>query len=407
MFRRNYRNIIIVGGVLLLALLPRKSAQGDQDDSASDAAIQEAITTLEEKLAECDTAADKKKISMAIAGLRKLTKVSPATVTDKPEADDPEESPESKLPVPDDDAQKKATAIVKDVFKADYDKAKSQSQKLELAKKLLQEGEQTQDDPTGRFVLLRIARDLAAQAGDVSVTMQAIDQIAASYEVDSLEMKTDEVAKLAKSTAGRHGQREVIEAIEHLTDAAVDKEKYPIAQHLAGLAITVSRNTKDAALLKSAVARSKEVDQNAAAYAEAQKAVKVLEEKPTDPDANLIVGKFRCFNKNDWENGLPLLALSDDGALNDLAEKDVHGATEPVEQLALGDGWWDLSEKETGGTKAHLRHRAEHWYQEALPNLSGLPKSKAEKRLAEIAAATNPTPKAANPRAAVASKSKN
>ena len=77
-------------------------------------------------------------------------------------------------------------------------------------------------------------------------------------------MKVSMLTKLSKSVSTAPAQKELVDAIEHVTDVAVNKENHPVAQQLAGLAITVSRNAKDGSLLKRAVARSKVIEPNAA-----------------------------------------------------------------------------------------------------------------------------------------------
>src|SRR5579883_614338 len=74
-------------------------------------------------------------------------------------------------PVPDAAAQKKADALVKDVFGAEIARAKSPTDKAAVAEKLLKQGIDTRDDPAARFVLLRDARELAAQAGAVPTAL--------------------------------------------------------------------------------------------------------------------------------------------------------------------------------------------------------------------------------------------
>ncbi len=54
-----------------------------------------------------------------------------------------DELAEAKQSVPHDAGQKEATSLIRDVYKADFEKAKTPLQKLELAKKLFREGVQT------------------------------------------------------------------------------------------------------------------------------------------------------------------------------------------------------------------------------------------------------------------------
>ena len=115
-----------------------------------------------------------------------------------------------------------------------------------------------------------------------------------------------------------------------------------------------------------------------------------LEKTPDDPEANLVVGKYLCFVKGDWDKGLPMLALGKDEALKALAKQELEGAASSTEQAKLGDGWWNLAEKQEGTAKKQIQARAGYWYQKALPGLSGLMKDKVEKRLAQVAGELSP-----------------
>src|SRR5262249_6318222 len=80
-----------------------------------------------------------------------------------------------KAPVPAAEAQKKAEALIHELYEKEYAKAaKDRAARSQLAVTLLQEGRDTNDDWAGRFVLFREARDLAARAGDAPTALQAI-----------------------------------------------------------------------------------------------------------------------------------------------------------------------------------------------------------------------------------------
>ena len=110
----------------------------------------------------------------------------------------------------------------------------------------------------------------------------------------------------------------------------------------------------------------------------------MLQDDPNDPDANQIVGAFRCFVKGDWEGGLPMLALGNDAALRALAARDMEGVSGREDQVALGDAWWELASKDEGMAKESLQQRAAHWYRKAMAGLTGLVKEKIAARLKEI-----------------------
>ena len=90
--------------------------------------------------------------------------------------------------VPDAAAQAQAEKLIRDVFKDEYART-SAADRLNLARKLLQQGIDTVDDPASRFVLFREARDLAAQAGDLETALTAVDEMARFFQVSAPEMK--------------------------------------------------------------------------------------------------------------------------------------------------------------------------------------------------------------------------
>ncbi len=69
-----------------------------------------------------------------------------------------------KLPMPDEAAQKVAEKVVLNAYQDDFSSAKTADQKVALAKKLIDEGTSTKDDPTERFMLCRLARDMVGSA---------------------------------------------------------------------------------------------------------------------------------------------------------------------------------------------------------------------------------------------------
>ena len=75
-----------------------------------------------------------------------------------------------------------------------------------------------------------------------------------------------------------------------------------------------------------------------------------------------MLGKYLCFAKDDWEKGLPMLALSSNASLKALAEKDLQGAATALGRVRLGDAWWPL----------HGKQRAAYWYEKAMPGLEKL-----------------------------------
>src|SRR5262249_16248587 len=89
---------------------------------------------------------------------------------------------EPQIPIPDTAAQKKAEIVIKDLFKAEYAKTKSPDRR-DLAAKLLRTAGAEKNVVT-RFVLLREARDLAAQNSSFELAQESNHALASAYEVE-------------------------------------------------------------------------------------------------------------------------------------------------------------------------------------------------------------------------------
>ena len=77
----------------------------------------------------------------------------------------------ARLPVPDTVHQEAALKLVKGLFKEEFAQRKAEDRKA-LSLKLLQQAEETKDDPAGKYVLFAQARDLAAEIGDLELALR-------------------------------------------------------------------------------------------------------------------------------------------------------------------------------------------------------------------------------------------
>ena len=301
-----------------------------------------------------------------------------------------------KATIPDDNAQSQALTLIREVYKDDYSQATTPEKKGELAKKLLEKAGDSKDDATNQFVMLRVAKELAVQAGDAETAFQAVDEMANGFPVDALEMKVAVLAKVVPVVKDPEELKQLAEMALSVMNLAIGEDKHDLAKRLGPLVLSAAQRAKDKDLVKQVQASVRSVNEAAKAFQEAKAAMKTLEEQPTDPDANLAVGKYLCFTKGNWKRGRAMLALGSDAVLKALAMKEMGGEADAAEQVKLGDGWWGQAEKEKGTTKQNLEGRARYWYEKALPELTGLMKDKVEKRVAstegtEVATAEPPS----------------
>ena len=274
--------------------------------------------------------------------------------------------------------------LVKDVYADEGANAKTTAAIRALAKKLLKNAEESTKDAAARYVLLKMARDVAAQAPDGELTFQAIDAMAESFQVDALKMKATALGKFGPMARSVDQHKALSELAGPLADEAMRKDDFVLAEQLAKLGLAEARKARDREVVGQAQQRVHQVQRSAEVFESVGAALAVLEKSPADPDANLTVGKYFSFVKRNWEKGLPMLAQGSDPTLKALGVKESQPPAAAEKQAGLADQWWAVAESEQAGPNSKaMQARAGYWYTQALPGLSGLAKVKAEKRLAE------------------------
>jgi len=279
--------------------------------------------------------------------------------------------------VPDAAALRDAEKVIRDAFKGDYVK-KNPADLSSLAKKLLGEAMKPQKDAGLHYALLEECREVAAQAGDVATAMTAVDELDRTFAVDGFAIRAESLAACMKSTKLVDTARAVADAYLPLIEHLVDRDEHDAALQLCPKAETAAKAAQNAGSVAKIQARAKEISALRDEYRNLKPFFKTIEEKPADPAANLAVGLYRCFAKNDWTHGAPMLAKGSDPALAALGQKEASAPTEAQAQVSLADGWREAGEKKLGTLKTRLLSRALHWYEKALPEIPGLGRVKIE-----------------------------
>lgn len=293
-----------------------------------------------------------------------------------------------RTPVPDVAKQKEAEKTIKDLFKSEYAK-KTPAERRELSRALLAQAEKSADDPALQWVLLREAQELALQGGDLEAAFGAAEKTGKIFDTDPLALQSAALAAAAKTARQPEECAILAERALKLADAAAAADAYEAAEKAASTAVQLARGAANPVLGARAAQRSKEIGDTKTKYNALKRSRDTLAQNPADPAANLEVAQFLCFVKGDWENGLDYLSKGGDAKLRGLAGKDLAKPATAEDQVAVGDGWWDLSEGEKPGPKkGQLQSRARFWYEQALPGAPALARVRIEKRLAALEAAS-------------------
>lgn len=284
-------------------------------------------------------------------------------------------------PAPAGDALAKAEANVRMVLKDDYARKKP-GEKKGLAQKLIGLADGTTDDAAARYVMLRDARDIAAEVGDPVLAAQAIDGLAKWYEIDPAAAKLAAFDKVLGSSSNNAALRTVNELAAAGADAAFDADNYTDAVKLAQTAATAARKGGlGPAAIEDADFRLSHLKKTRDAFDAAQPSLEKLKAAPDDADANLVAGKFRCYIQGRWADGVKLLAKGSSAALKAAAELELAAPASGPADVKVAEAWWDIAQAGPDGEKRPAEARARYWYVRAVPGLMGLARAKAEGRL--------------------------
>jgi hypothetical protein len=284
-----------------------------------------------------------------------------------------------RAPIPDAARQEEVLKLVKTLFMDEYAKP-NPDERTALALKLIQQGQETKDDPAGRYVLFTQARDLATELGNLELALQAVDNLSQSFAVDGAAEKAQTLGKLGAAARSPALAKAVAQAALEAADEAMSADKFDAGERLLTVAEQAALQAKDAPIALSVRQRRKAAETLRQEFARVSAALKILEADPENAEANTTVGRHECFTKGKWAQGLPRLARCSDPALKPLAEKELE-ALEGDGQAKLANGWWTWGEKQEEPIRSAALGRAVYWYEMALPSLSGLSQTTAEQRI--------------------------
>ncbi len=291
-------------------------------------------------------------------------------------------SPGERLPIPKGPAQAKADHDLREKYKADFDKHDAADDQA-LAQRLVEQAGTT-DDPALRFVLLREARELFIDGGDLDSSLRLIDSMGTVFAIDVRDMKLSALA-VAVDKALIEPPALCAEFLK-LGDRFLDEGDVELAEHACRLAQNVIHNHR----LRDPDLESRVKEQHRTVLVSLKEtqavvsAMKKLKANPDDPAACLTVGKYACFFRGLWTENLPLLAKSSDSKLKMLAQCEIAAPSDTEGMASLADDWWDIAQSATTPvSRRHIQLHAAEWYQKALPGLSAARKQAAQQRISE------------------------
>ncbi len=296
-----------------------------------------------------------------------------------------QQQPPKRAAVPDEAVVQRNVELVRgELFREEYAGAKNAAAKQQLAQRVLDKAEQTQDDAASRYVLLQEGRRLAAEAGALELLVRAVDALAEQFEVDGLALRAESLSAAAKNVSTPELRERLVALSLDAAESCVAESRYQGARELLNVARVAVNRLADAELKREVGARLRELDELEKLHAAAEQARQALQANPNDAEAHQQLGVFLCLVRGEWEQGLSNLAQGSDDVLRALAQQEKAQPADAEAQVALADAWYEFSRKSQGLLRTRAQERAVHWYRTALPPAAGLAKDKIERRLSEL-----------------------
>ncbi|MEQ8785367.1 MAG: hypothetical protein RIC55_03675 [Pirellulaceae bacterium] len=295
-------------------------------------------------------------------------------------------TPVAKIAVPTPEKLAQAEALVEEIYASKLSSAEDSPEKLTaLSTDILREADAPDLEAHNRFALLRKSAAVAVLGGDLAQAWRVYDQLGTSFEIDTVPLKLSAAAEMAAAVRPADETKPVAEQMLALAEQAAADDWAEAAMQLGDAAVKLARRTRDIEFVKSVVARQRAVTEVAERYRrEVAPALATLNDAPDDPAANLAVGKYLALVKGNWEQALPRLAKAPEvGPFRLAAEQELD---ESASRVAVGDRWYELGQAERDeAARDHLLAHAKALYESEVDALSGLTRTRVEKRLADLA----------------------
>jgi hypothetical protein len=258
-------------------------------------------------------------------------------------------------------------------------------------------------DPAAQYVLLDSARKMFIGAEDVRLAVKTVKSMSEQFRIDADDVYNTTFEDLADANLLPEVRDQLAVAILQRVDATLAANKFAAAERYSVLATKVAARTRDIELRKRIAEHRAEIQRLKVLLKAVEEARATLATDANDAAANLILGKYLCFVRNEWEQGLAHVLKSGNPDYIAAAKADAAVTADSQDStIAAADAWHKLAEaikKDDKDAANGALGRAKGYYQDALITATGLEKLRLENRLAEMPEATvasRATNKAAN-----------
>ena len=287
-------------------------------------------------------------------------------------------------PVPDVAALDKSRKSIHDIFKREFADANKTAARIAWSEKLIEQGQQTADDPAGRYVLFDEAALQAVEAPEPNLAFRAIEEMAKTFDINKHAKKAELLALTVENTKFASFYKKSAEAGLVAFEDALQNDDFASASDFLKATQKAAEAGKELGLLKKVTTASEELVTRKKSWDQVIDARKALKMSKDEPTANQCNGSYLCFVSGKWSAGLPFLAKGPSGREAELAVLDLKRSKSAQEQLAVADGWKSLADGADTLFQPQQQRRAAFWYRRVAPQLTGLTRQRVDDALQQL-----------------------
>ena len=242
---------------------------------------------------------------------------------------------------PSEEAVKRQKELARELFEERYSAAKTQSERIALAKSIFLEGRKIEADPAATFALSQIASDMLAIEGEFLITLGIIDYLASEYAgVDSTSLKADALARSISAVSAPQLPilvRSVANlSVECCREGEIETAKSLIARVENRLGNRIGRQMSETlGDIKSTISRFEQAEQQYRA------ALNTIEQEPGSAQKNYDIGRYLALYCRRWEQGIECLAKSSHETIRDAAMSEQSSRSSLQRGINVAEAWFD------------------------------------------------------------------
>ncbi len=187
---------------------------------------------------------------------------------------------QQKPPVPVAELQESAKKAATEIYGGRFRQAKTAAEKTALATEMIEAATKVQDGSPDQYVLLKIAADIAATAGDAPTALQAVEKMAERFDVPGPKLTAETLLAAAGNATMTSQHKAVAEAALKIADAVAGAEEYALALDLCESAKSSAQKARQYPLVKELAAKIDDFQKRQRAFQEYKAAWALMQDDP-------------------------------------------------------------------------------------------------------------------------------